>query len=185
MRTIMYILLAILLFFISIEIFIYLYGQKEEEVEVDYLMILGCGLYGDKLSPALQRRVDKGYAYAMKHKDTPIIVSGGKGRDEKCSEAFAMRQYLIEKGIEEKRILMEDESVCTFTNFNYTKRMLGSSNYKILVTTCDFHMYRSIALGRNAGFTCYRWPAKSTTLHSIKNFIREFGCIIYFWIYKK
>lgn len=181
----MSLIIVILLFFIDVECFIYFYGQKQEEVEVDYILILGCSLYGESVSPALQRRLDKALVYALKYPNTPIVVSGGKGNDEVVSEAYAMKQYLVQHGIAETRIIMEDKSVCTFTNFNYTKNMLGSSNYKMLVTTCDFHMYRSIALGKDAGFICYRWPAKSNTLYSIKNFIREFGCIIYYWIYKR
>lgn len=180
-----YIGIGIVLLFISVEVFIYLYGSKQDKACVDYILVLGCLLYGDALSPALQRRMDAAIGCANKYPTLPIIVSGGKGDEEKCSEASAMKNYLLQHGIDEKRILVEDKSVCTYTNFAYTKKLLGSANYKLYVVSCDFHMYRAMSIGKNAGFMCYRWPAKSTTIKSIKNFIREFGCIIYFWITKR
>ena len=181
----MKILMILFLFFIGLESFIYMYGKKQEEKECDYILILGAGLYGDVISSALQRRLDQGIKYANKYPEIPIIVSGGQGKDELCSEASAMKKYLLSQGISEERILMEDKSVSTYTNFKYTKEMLGSSNYKMLVTTCDFHMYRSISLGKDAGFICYRWPAKSTKINCVKYYIREFFCILYYWITKK
>lgn len=171
------------LFFILIEAFIYLYGNKEEEVACDYILVLGAKINKDQVCAALQRRLDKALLYASKYPHIPIIVSG-KGSEE-LSEAEVMKRYLLSKGIDEKRIIKEEKSLTTYTNFLYTKELLESANYKMLVVTCDFHMYRSIALGKRAGFTCYRWPAKSNGLKSIKSYIREFFCVLYFWVKKQ
>lgn len=180
----LYFFIGCIIIFVLVEIYIFLYGQKRENVVVDYILVLGCGLDDEKPSQALKRRLDAAYEFSCLHPTIPLIVSGGKGNDEKCSEANAMKMYLLQKGVDEAKIIMEDQSVCTYTNFEYTKRLLKKT-CTLMVVSCDFHMYRAIALGRNAGFTCYRWPAKSTTLYSVKNFVREFGCILYFWVKKR
>lgn len=181
----MLVILILLIFFISIECLLFIYGKKHVEVNCDYIIILGAGLRGDKISSALKRRLDQALHYALKYPDIPIIVSGGQGNDELCSEAVAMKKYLIEQGIKESRIIEENQSVSTYTNFLFTKRVLGGADYRLLVVTCDFHMFRSIHLGKRLGFTCYPYPAKSTNIKCIKYYVREFFCIIKYFITKK
>lgn len=41
--------------------------------------------------------------------------------DEEVSEAFAMKEYLTNKGISEDRIIMEDKSTNTLENIKNTK----------------------------------------------------------------
>ena len=46
----------------------------------------------------LRRRLDAAITAMNDNPDTLCIVSGGKGDDEKISEALAMKNYLLEKG---------------------------------------------------------------------------------------
>jgi uncharacterized SAM-binding protein YcdF (DUF218 family) len=48
--------------------------------------------------------------------DSVCIVSGGQGADEPIPEAEAMKNYLLEKGIDEERIFIEDKSRNTIQN---------------------------------------------------------------------
>ena len=41
------------------------------------------------------------------------IVSGGKGETEPVAEAYAMRDYFVDMGIDEERILTEADSYST------------------------------------------------------------------------
>jgi len=62
------------------------------------IIILGAGLFGDKVPPLLAQRLDKGLAIYEKFNRKPvIIVSGGQGDDEWISEAKAMAGYLLSK----------------------------------------------------------------------------------------
>ena len=40
-------------------------------------------------------------------------MSGGQGPDEIVSEAFAMKNYALEQGIDENDIILEDKSTST------------------------------------------------------------------------
>ena len=62
-----------------------------------------------------------------------IIVSGGRGRGEDITEASAMKDYLVSKGINKDMIIMEDKSKTTKENFDFSKKIIEHIN-KINIT---------------------------------------------------
>ena len=79
--------------------------------EPDAIIILGSGLIGDKVPPLLAQRLEKGKAIYEQFNGRPkLIVSGGQGSDELIAEAEAMAGYLIEHGVPEDAILIENRS---------------------------------------------------------------------------
>lgn len=177
-----YAILGLIVFLLCFIFFLYQYGKQYDDRHCDFMIVLGAGLYGDKLSSALKRRLDQAIIYANKYPDVLIVVSGGQGYHETVSEAYAMKQYLIKKQIKESRIMMEDKSTSTYTNFLYTKQLLKEKMSTVMITTCDFHMYRSCRIAKHLGFIPYKNPAKSTKLKCIKYYIRECFCILKNWI---
>ena len=74
------------------------------------------------MTPLLKRRVDKALAIYYKCKKKPkIVVSGGKGSDEKISEAEAMANYLFSKGIARNQVILEKKSTNTYENLKFSK----------------------------------------------------------------
>ena len=70
-------------------------------------------------------------------KEAILIPSGGKGSDEKISEAEAMGKYLLDKGIPEGKIILEDHSATTFENLANSKKIIDAQEgrkYTALVT---------------------------------------------------
>ena len=80
---------------------------------LDYLIVLGAHVDGERLTKALYERVRKALEYLETHPETKAVLSGGKGKGEAISEAEAMRRYLIRKGISPERLLLEEKSVNT------------------------------------------------------------------------
>lgn len=113
----------------------------------DYIIVLGSGLVGDKIPPLLAQRLEKGLLYYRKYNQQPtIIVSGGQGSDETISEAQAMANYLIQKGLPQDKLLLEDQSTTTYENLLFSKRLLGEHTPKkpsFLVVTNSFHSLRA------------------------------------------
>ena len=58
------------------------------------------------------------------HPDVHVIVSGGQGKDEEVTEAYAMAQYLKNAGIDRERIVQEDVSVNTLENLKFPENLL-------------------------------------------------------------
>ncbi len=140
--------------------------------DFDYVIIHGAGLLdGDKVSKLLADRLDKAIEIYRKDPTPPVLIpSGGKGSDETVSEARAMADYLIEKGIPEDRIMLEDGSTNTLQNLENSKALIdkaGGGRYIALVTS-NYHVYRALRYCRKIGLKCtgigshvalYYWPS--------------------------
>ena len=103
---------------------IFYYGNKTAQPETEYLIVLGCQIRGTRITRSLKYRLGKAAEYGKENPETILIVSGGQGFGEDISEAQAMREYLLEKGIEENRIWLEDKSTNTYENMKFSREMI-------------------------------------------------------------
>ena len=137
----------LIVFFVFIEGLILRTGFVKPDSGADYMIVLGAKINGTKVSKALRYRLDAALSYAMDNKDTKVIVSGTQGYNEDISEAKAMRDYLVERGLEEERIVMEDKSTNTNENIMYSKKLVEQSDYVVIVTN-RFHLYRGVHIAK-------------------------------------
>ena len=84
---------------VSFVLYAFLYGRLSVPRHADFVVVLGAGLLdGGRVPPLLASRLDRGHAVyrglAARGNDPVLIVSGGKGSDERVSEADAMARYL-------------------------------------------------------------------------------------------
>ncbi len=150
-------------------------ARYEPEKNIDFLIILGCGLKKDGTpTPLLRGRVERAVAFYEKQKsltgkDLIFITSGGKGDDEIISESAAMKRCLIDCGVHEKNIIEEDRSKNTFENMKFSKEKIQKINPegKIAFSTTNYHVFRSgifarrvkmRAVGMGAKTKWYFWP---------------------------
>ena len=104
-------------------------AMSNEPEKTDLIVVLGCQVRGETPSRMLRHRLDTAYEAMQKHPDALCVVSGGKGSDELISEAEAMRRYLVEKGADESRIVMEDKSTNTFENIKFSFEITDKLGY--------------------------------------------------------
>ncbi len=119
------------------------------------ILVFGCHVTNGYPSGELQLRLDRAAALLEHYPDALIAVSGGQGDNEDCSEAEAMQQYLHQKyGIPTERILMEDQSVSTQTNLQYTAEVLrsrGLEDAQVLGVSSWYHLARISFLAQRYG----------------------------------
>lgn len=90
-----------------------------------------------------------------------ILISGGTGAtlNIEPAEASAIRPLLIQFGVNEEDIIIENQSRNTFENALYTKEILTDSypTAKCLLITSAFHIHRASACFKkqNINFTAY------------------------------
>lgn len=82
-----------------------------------------------------------------------ILVTGGIGffnKDRKIPEAIKLRNYLLDKGVFQSDILVEDKSRNTHENIRYfleiLKRQYDLRHTKLALISSDFHLRRCIQL---------------------------------------
>lgn len=103
--------------FVSLLFYSWIYRILPRRRKYDYIIIHGAGLDGTRPTPLLAGRIDKALElWNKQHQQGKFVASGGQGADEVVSEAQAMRDYLLEKGVPADAILMEDKSTTTWEN---------------------------------------------------------------------
>ena len=101
-----------------------LQAQPEELSSDSVFIVYGAGLKGDKPGVTLKKRLDKTIEYMEALPDSVCIVSGGQGADEPLPEGEAMKNYLLEMGIDRDRIFVEDESRNTVENIKNSYKII-------------------------------------------------------------
>ena len=132
----------------------------------EFVVVLGAQVQGDKPSLTLKKRLDLAYTYLTEHPNAEAVVSGGQGPDEQYTEASVMARYLIDRGIDEERILREEKASDTRENLAFSRALvepLGIDTRKVLIITSDFHLCRAKFLARKQGMEAFglasqTWP---------------------------
>ena len=148
----------------------------------DFIIILGSKINNDgSLTPLLKGRVDKAIEFGNKQyqktrKKIVYIPSGGKGHDEVISEAEAIKNYLIGKGIKKKDILIEDKSTSTIENMRFSKNKINEvkKDAKISFSTTNYHVFRSGVIACHEGIDCEGIGSKTKWYFYTNALIREF-----------
>ncbi len=181
-KKIFIIILAICLgIFLIIESLIISKMNIKNVNNLDYIIVLGAQVNDDKPSIVLKYRLDKAVSYLKENENTFVIVSGGKGNNEKYTEASIMKKYLIENGINEERIIIEDKSHTTKENLINSKK-LTRDNKTIGIVTNNFHMYRALLIGKKYGVNAKGLPAGSNEYYLPNNLLREALAFVKFLI---
>ena len=179
--------------------------RYEPDRDKDFIIILGCGLRKDGTpTPLLKGRIDRALAFYEKQKSETgreliFVTSGGQGRGEVNSESLAMKNYLMEKGVPEERIIEEDRSTDTLENMRFSKAKIEelSKNAKVAFSTTNYHVFRSglyarrvkmRAQGIGAKTKWYFWPNAAVrefvgllTAHKLKQAI-ILGSMVVFYV---
>lgn len=91
-----------------------------------------------------------------KKRVSKILISGGSGSISKPNhrEAIYVKKYLMNISVPDSNIIIENNSKNTYENAVFTKHLLDSMQFKgsILLVTSSFHMRRSLAIFKKAGY---------------------------------
>ena len=123
------------------------YGRTDRESPVSAVVVLGAGVNGTQPSLALQSRLEAALDYVSHRLEVPIVVTGSQGPGEDISEGRCMADWLIAHGVDEERILVEEQADNTEENVAYSKELLARHNMDtggaVAVVSADYHLYRA------------------------------------------
>ena len=134
--------------------------------EPDFLLILGCRVKGDTPEEMLRLRAETAAKFLNGHKNVRAICCGGIVHDDQTkSEAQAIKEILLQNGIESERIFLEDKSQTTFENFVNAKKLIDSlkpeKEPEIAFISSEFHLMRASVIASLVGVKASSVPAPS------------------------
>lgn len=168
--------------FLAFLIYSKIYMILPKKKKCDYIVVHGCGLIGgERVSPLLRGRIDKGVELFYKMGKKPkLVLSGGQGSDEKLSEAQAMYNYLEEKGFPMNKVILEDESTTTYENLKNVRNMLDKDGIKrkYIFVTNNYHVFRTSLFARKLKMNAEGVGCKTASYYWPSAFIREYIAIM-------
>lgn len=120
--------------------------------DIDCIIILGAGIWGDKPSPMLEDRLLEGISLYENNVSKKMIMSGDHGREE-YDEVNIMKKFAIEKGVSSEDIFMDHAGFSSYESIYRAKEIFGVN--KIVIVTQKYHLYRALYIANQLGIEAY------------------------------
>jgi uncharacterized SAM-binding protein YcdF (DUF218 family) len=165
------------------------YGLLTRSGRAEVVIVLGAGLRPDGgIPPLLASRLDRGRAVwaALDRRAAAagsfrplLIVSGGKGDDERVAEAFAMAAYLTDRGVPADRLALENRSHNTEENLRFSQAIMDElrPGGRAMIVTSDFHAFRAALIARRIGLRAQATGARVAGYYEPNAMLREFAAV--------
>lgn len=143
---------------IPLSINFYVVGSTKKQInneikeEVDCILVLGAGIWGDKPSPMLQDRLDTAIKLYKDGVSNKIIMTGDHGTKE-YDEVNIMKDYAINQGIPSEDIFMDHAGFSTYESI-YRARDIFKVK-KMVIVTQEYHLYRALYIANSLGVKSY------------------------------
>ena len=131
------------------------------------IVVFGAAEYNGRPSPVYKARLDHTF-YLEEHGFAPLVITtGGSGGDRHFTEGGVGRDYLIQQGMAQRKIIAETHSDTTFQTVKAVTQILRSRGISNCVAVSDgFHLYRIRRLFSSFGITAYTSPAPASPIES-------------------
>ena len=133
--------------FAVLEIQVIRWSRTDWETKPAAVVVLGAGVNGTEPSLSLLVRLEAALDYLEDKPDIPVVVTGSQGPGEDISEARCMADWLVDHGVSEDRIWLEEQADNTEENIRFSTELLAARGVdvtdNIAVVSADYHLYRA------------------------------------------
>lgn len=145
---------------------IYRYGQIDHADNSDAIIVLGAGS-----RRVIQRRAAHGAYLWEQGLASNLLCTGGFTAGRRRSEAETCRTTLINLGVPEEVIFMEEESRSTEENVFFTAKIMAEQAFtSAIIVSDDYHLWRAHLIFRETfepkGWLVVTSPAQTTQANS-------------------
>ena len=130
----------------------YILDMDKAGEDYDCVLVLGCGVWGDRPSHMLEDRLLVGIELCKNGASEKLLMSGDHGRDE-YDEVNVMKKFATERGLDSEDVFMDHAGFSTYESM-YRARDIFKAK-KVLIVTQEYHLYRAIFVARRLGLEAY------------------------------
>ena len=145
----------------------------------DCLIVLGARVRPDGTpSHTLENRCMAAIDVWRSGRCAACIVCGGRGKNEPETEAAVMRAFLLNRGVPQERVFVEDRSMNTIENLRNAREIMKAQGLRrAAVVTSDYHLTRALWIARDLGIDANGVAARGPKrpAHILKSRISETG----------
>ena len=159
---VIFIIIVILIILIILGINLYVKNSTKKQIvdnndysnlnDIDCIIVLGAGIWGDKPSPMLEDRLLQAIELYKNNVSSKIIMSGDHGKQE-YDEVNTMKDFAIEKGVPSENVFMDHAGFSSYESIYRAKEIFGAK--KIVIVTQKYHLYRALYIANKLGIEAY------------------------------
>ena len=120
--------------------------------DIDCIVVLGAGIWGDKPSPMLEDRLLQAIDLYQNNVSSKIIMSGDHGKQD-YDEVNTMKNFAIDEGVPSESIFMDHAGFSSYESIYRAKEIFGAK--KIVIVTQKYHLYRALYIANQLGIEAY------------------------------
>ncbi|KRF43578.1 YdcF family protein [Paenibacillus sp. Soil787] len=147
----------------------------------DCAIVLGAAVWEGKPSTAMRERLDIALQVYRDKLTDHLILSGGIGAGDSLSESQVMKSYLMEKGVPETSLLLEEQSHSTIQNLLNSQTIMREHGYSsAILVTHGFHALRASLMAKSIGIETSVEPVQIRPIDLRYYVLREVAGITFF-----
>ncbi len=133
-KYVIVILVVIMIIVLAINFYVIMSTRKQiiinsdfsdlKDKNVDSILVLGAGIWGDKPSPMLEDRLLQAIDLYNNNVSSKIIMSGDHSKED-YDEVNTMKNFAIEKGIPSEDIFMDHAGFSSYESIYRAKEIFG------------------------------------------------------------
>lgn len=163
--TIAAILALLAMIVLGFVVAIYAEARGDEARPVDAIIVLGAAQYNGRPSDVFTARLQHGLDLYNEGYAPWIIVTGGRQEGDAFTEADTAETWLMNRGVPEDAILMENQGRDTWQNLKGARDAAEPHDIKtVLIVSDGFHLFRAERMANAVGFEAYTSPAPDSPI---------------------
>jgi uncharacterized SAM-binding protein YcdF (DUF218 family) len=160
-------------------------ARHDDAQKADAIVVLGAAEYMGRPSPVLKARLDHALDLYRRGLAPLILTTGGRGLGSPFTEAEAARDYLVGRGIEGERVLLELDGTTTLQSAAGVAAILKQHNLASCIVVSDgYHVFRVKRILEDHGIRVYSSPRPSERtdwLQEAKLYVKQSTA---FWLWR-
>ena len=140
-------------------------GRSDQARPVDAIVVMGAAQYDGRPSPQLAARLDQVVEIWPQGYASLVVVTGGNQTGDRFTEAETSAAYLVERGVPESVIVLENSGSTTIESLNNVEAILSERGLSsVLIVTDPYHALRSRLVAEEQGLVAYVSPTTSSVV---------------------
>lgn len=137
------------------------FASRDRAAVSDAIVVLGAAQYRGRPSPVLRARLDHAVGLYARGLAPRLVLTGGIAEGDTASEAAVSRAYVMQQGVPDSAILLENEGRTTHQSLRAVAQLLSARGMAEVVVVSDgFHLFRAWTSARHHGLTVRTSPAR-------------------------
>jgi uncharacterized SAM-binding protein YcdF (DUF218 family) len=191
-RAVLVVILAVLAYPLWLGFRVWDQSHNDEVYRADAIVVLGAAQYNGVPSPVFKARLDHAIYLYNEDLAATVVVTGGKAKGDRFTEAEAGAHYLMEAQIPPAAILSESLGTTTYESLREVRKLAAKHEIETALFVSDpLHSERIKRIALDLGFQkAYTSPANYTQLErsrqtKLKELVHEVLSLLAYQVFQR